>query len=70
MKIIKLQIYIDNFIKENIFLYFRKLSNFLLIKNILELSTSNKFDKFKSIKIKYIKKLLILFKEIIQQNLQ
>ena len=70
MKIIKLQIYSDNFIGENIFLYFRKLSNFLLIKNILEFSILNKFQKFKSIKIKYIKKLLILFKEIIEQNLQ
>ena len=67
MKIIKLKIYQANILQNTIFLNIIKLLNFQIFRNLLEFSINN-FVKFKSLIIKYVERLLILFAEKIEQN--
>ena len=67
MKIIKLKIYQANILQNTIFLNIIKLLNFQIFINLLEFSINN-IVKFKSLIIKYVERLLILFAEKIEQN--
>ena len=67
MKIIKLKIYQANILQNTIFLNIIKLLNFQIFRNLLEFSINN-FVKFKSLIIKYVERLLILFAKKIEQN--
>ena len=68
MKIIKFKIYLTNILQNTILINIIKLLNFQIFRNILEFSIINNFIKFKSLIIKYVERLLILFAEKIEQN--
>ena len=70
MKIIKFKIYLTNILQNTILINIIKLLNFQIFRNILEFSIINNFIKFKSLIIKYVEKLLILFAEKVERNLQ